>query len=302
LLTDTGANAAAVVERNGALRGVLTQQQLLRAMLQESELRLREITQLNAEQERLRMVGQMAAGVLHNLNNSLMPLETGLEQLENICATSPAARSALNLTRTAAGNVASLVGRLAKFLRARNTPARAPRTDVNLVELLHVAVAFTEPKWLNEARRRGATVRVSVEAEPVPRVFGDEGGLLEVLVNLVFNAVDAMPQGGDLILSVAPGNGHAVVEVRDSGIGMSEEQRLKCMTAFYTTKGAAGSGLGLSVSQDLLLAHGSGLEIQSEPGMGATVRFALPYAEPKVPMSNEAAPRQNSEARGPRPD
>jgi CheY-like chemotaxis protein len=111
--------------------------------------------------------------------------------------------------------------------------------------------------------------------------MGDESELREVLVNLVFNAVDAMPQGGTLTLSTreSKGSGSVEIAVADTGVGMTEDVRSRVFDPFFTTKGKAGMGLGLAVSYGIIRRHEGSIEAESEVGRGTTFRLRLPAAQ-----------------------
>jgi CheY-like chemotaxis protein len=133
------------------------------------------------------------------------------------------------------------------------------------------------------AQQRGAAIDVRLElGDDLPPIAAVDSQIRDALVNLVFNAVDAMPQGGPLVLRTrlgAAGRGQNVVlEVTDSGIGMDEETKRRCLEPFFTTKGTRGTGLGLAMVYGVAQRHGATLDIDSAPGKGTTVRLAFNVA------------------------
>jgi CheY-like chemotaxis protein len=120
--------------------------------------------------------------------------------------------------------------------------------------------------------------------------MGDESELREVLVNLVFNAVDAMPQGGTLTLSTRESKGSVEIAVADTGVGMTEEVRSRVFDPFFTTKGKAGMGLGLAVSYGIIRRHEGSIEAESEVGRGTTFRLRLPPAQSAAQQEPSAEP------------
>ena len=112
-----------------------------------------------------------------------------------------------------------------------------------------------------------------------PFVAGEESALREVLTNLIFNAVDAMPEGGRIALETAVEGSDAVIRVRDTGTGMSESVRQRCLEPFFSTKGELGTGLGLSMVYGIVERHRGKLEIESAPGQGTTFLIRIPLAE-----------------------
>jgi CheY-like chemotaxis protein/anti-sigma regulatory factor (Ser/Thr protein kinase) len=138
---------------------------------------------------------------------------------------------------------------------------------------------ITRPRWKSRAESEGVHISLELQlGSDEPRVMGDESELREVLVNLVFNAVDAMPQGGTLMLSTRESNGAVEIAVADTGEGMAEEVRTRVFDPFFTTKGKAGMGLGLAVSYGIVRRHEGSIEVESEVGRGTTFRMRLPAA------------------------
>ncbi|HXI18455.1 MAG TPA: ATP-binding protein, partial [Chloroflexota bacterium] len=136
------------------------------------------------------------------------------------------------------------------------------------------------------AQARGATVCLERELAPVPPIAGRATELREALTNLIFNAVDALPQGGTITVRTGvmkdgpsqPDGKIAYVEVSDSGEGMTEETRRRCLEPFFTTKKARGTGLGLSMVYGTVQRHGGTMDVASTLGRGTTMRMAFPVA------------------------
>jgi CheY-like chemotaxis protein/anti-sigma regulatory factor (Ser/Thr protein kinase) len=138
----------------------------------------------------------------------------------------------------------------------------------------------------------GATVVVETDLKDVPPVRGSESDLRESLINLLFNAVDAMPQGGTLTVATGTEDDSVVIQVRDTGRGMTEEVRQRCFEPFFTTKGERGTGLGLAIVYGIVQRHGGSIDVQSEPGKGTVVviRLPIPQAEDGELVTSSAAP------------
>lgn len=168
---------------------------------------------------------------------------------------------------------------------------------VDLTKIVQQAVSLTEPKWRSQTQAKGVTVDVTVEMKASPFVAGEESALREVLTNLIFNAVDAMPQGGRIALETAIEGSDAVVRVRDTGTGMSETVRQRCLEPFFSTKGELGTGLGLSMVYGIVERHRGKLEIESNPGEGTTFIIRIPLGEssphPKAAISDQAKPKSS---------
>jgi PAS domain S-box-containing protein len=230
-----------------------------------------------AQSEKLRALGQMATGIAHDLNQSLMLVASysdlarqalvedppNLAELENLMTT----------TTQAALDGGETVKRLLLFTRA------TPEQDSQLVDLskvVHEAAQLTAPRWRDAAEAEGRRISLEIEAQSHPTVQGSSAQLRELMTNLIFNAVDALPTGGTIRLRVLAEDRQGIVEVTDSGIGMSAEVRERVFEPFFTTKGEGGTGLGLAMVFGIVKRHGGHIEVRSAPGDGTTVRITLP--------------------------
>ena len=240
------------------------------------------------QQERLSALGQMAAGIAHDFNNTLMPIlgfADVLLQNDALLDDKAEARRCLEMLRTSAKDAASVVSRLREFYRPVETDEAFPIVD--LAKIVQQAVALTEPKWRGLTQARGISVAVNTKIKAYPIVAGDESALREVLTNLLFNAVDAMPEGGRISIETSIEDEHAVLRVADTGTGMTETVRQRCLEPFFSTKGEHGTGLGLSMVYGIVERHRGQLDIQSALGEGTTFIIRLPLAK-DAPMDNSA--------------
>jgi signal transduction histidine kinase/ActR/RegA family two-component response regulator len=266
----------------------------------------RDLQQAQAElirAEKLRALGQMAAGIAHDLNNMLAAI-LGQVELLRLRRSEPAVQERLHLLETAARDGAHVVRRLQDFARQQPT---GPLEPVNLPGVIQEAVSITRPRWRDEPQRRGVVIQLQTLLDELPPILGQAAEVREVLTNLIFNAVDAMPSGGTLTIRAyqeatqgVPGSGqtaeHAsslpaascllpavVVEVADTGVGMSEEVKARIFDPFFTTKGGLGTGLGLSVVYGIMERHGGRLEVASAPGQGTTFTLRFQVATAAAP-------------------
>ena len=222
--------------------------------------------------ERLRGLGEMAAGVSHNLNNMLTGIMAPAEMLL-MRSTDEATRRDARTIFDSGCRARDLVQRLARSVRGDETEALRP---VEVSEVVEEAVADTRPRWQDEAEARGTTIVVRTELEVTPPVRATRSGLHDALVNLVFNAVDALPEGG-MIAVRSDTDGEGVwVEVADDGAGMDEETRKRAPEPFFTTKMTVGTGLGLSTVYGAVARWGGTVDLSSETGRGTQVRLNLP--------------------------
>jgi CheY-like chemotaxis protein/anti-sigma regulatory factor (Ser/Thr protein kinase) len=137
---------------------------------------------------------------------------------------------------------------------------------------------LTRPRWYNEALASGIRISVVTDLDPIGLVMGHEAQLREAFMNLVLNAIDAMPSGGTIVLRSRTEGNRVLVEVCDSGVGMTEDVRRQCLEPFFTTKGNRGSGLGLGMVYGIVHRHDGTLNISSAPGRGTTVTLGFPMA------------------------
>jgi signal transduction histidine kinase/ActR/RegA family two-component response regulator len=240
--------------------------------------------------ERLRALGEMAAGVAHDFNN-LLSVIVGRAELMLRRVREPEAARDLEAIRRAAQDGADTVRRIQEFTRTRRTRA------FERVDLAHVAsevVELTRPRWELEAQAKGVTYHFGVEGS-APPVAGRPEELREVLTNLVTNAVDAMPAGGTCRVEIASDAEWAVMSVTDTGVGMPDEMRRRVFEPFFTSKGPRGTGLGLAVSWGIVTRHGGTIDVESTPGHGSTFRIRLPIPvalpEAVIGASVVSAPR-----------
>jgi signal transduction histidine kinase/ActR/RegA family two-component response regulator len=240
------------------------------------------------QQERLRALGQMASGIAHDINNAISPITLYVDAILTHEEISSRARQQLEIVQRAADDVAHTVARMGEFYRQRTAPlALAP---VEIEKILKEVVELTRARWSDMAQQRGIVIQPRIETDFTagsPIVSGIESELREALVNLVLNATDAMPEGGKLTLraghSLESGKGVArrvYVEVVDTGIGMDDATRRRCLEPFFTTKGERGTGLGLAMVYGIAQRHGVDIDILSTPGEGTTFRLTFPLGAP----------------------
>ena len=242
---------------------------------------MREPASWAAEQTRRRrmeMLGRMAMGVAHDFNNLLTAVLGHAELLRtDLVGLGAGAHVQAHLRSLvqAAGDGATLVAKIQQYIRNEKHEQAEP---VALHAIAEEVLALTRPYWYNEPRRRGIAIHVESTLRPVPAILGSPTELREVLVNLVLNAVQAMPAGGTLSLATIRTERSAVVEVGDTGVGMPESVKRRVFEPLFTTKGASGSGMGLTMSQGIVQEHNGRIEIESAPGRGTLFRLVFPFS------------------------
>ena len=262
------------------------------SQLEDTLSKLRTAQHTAIRQERLSALGTMAAGIAHDFNNALT-LILGYSDLLLSNSKDRATESEisqLHAITTAAQDAAQIVRRLREFHRPDE--GHETRVVLHLNQIVEQAVTLTRPKWQDQARNRGVQIEVRTEFGELPPLAGDPAELREMLTNLIFNAVDAMPAGGCIKVRSALDDGEALpVHPVDTGTGMDEETRRRCLEPFYTTKGERGTGLGLSAVYGIIERHHGSMEIESEPGEGTSFCIRLP-----VMGSDQAVPEDAGEA------
>ena len=244
---------------------------------------LRQSQQAVMQQERLRALGQMASGIAHDINNALSPVALYTESmLETEPDLSPSVRGHLEVIQRAVEDVTQTIARMKEFYRQREP--QLSLVPVTLNDLVQQVVDLTKARWSDMAMQRGVVIQVQTElGADLPAISGVESEIREALINLVLNAVDAVPSGGVLTLrtklvNASNGAGHSTVdvEVEDDGVGMDEETRRRCLEPFFTTKGERGTGLGLAMVYGVAQRHAAELDIRSAPGAGTTIGLSFP--------------------------
>ena len=235
--------------------------------------------------ERLRALSEMAAGVSHNLNNMLSTV-LGPAQILLRQSTDPVVQREAAEILKSGRRARDLVHRLSQAVRGQPAVALGP---VAINTLVLQAVQAARPRWHDQAAAQGISIEVVTELEAVQDVRGNAADLHDVLLNLLFNAIDALPEGGAVIIGTRTVADAAELTVRDTGIGMDEETRRRVFEPFFTTKMDVGSGLGLSSVHGAVTRAGGQIEVESSPGTGTLFTLCLPlWTEPPAPVMEEA--------------
>ena len=225
--------------------------------------------------EKLSALGELASGVAHDFNNTLAGI-LGRAQLLQRTSDPEKLKRGLDIIIKTAEDGAKTVKRIQDFARQR----RDHNFElVSIDQILLDASEITRPRWKNRAEASNIHITLDLHVGSNAMVMGDDSELREVLVNMVFNAVDAMPEGGTLSLTSRTVGEQVIVEVVDSGVGMYPEVRSKIFDPFFTTKGKAGLGLGLAVSFGIIRRHGGHIDVKSQYGKGTEFRITLPVAK-----------------------
>ncbi|MGH9931027.1 MAG: ATP-binding protein [Pyrinomonadaceae bacterium] len=242
--------------------------------------------ELMAQSDKLRAVGELAAGVAHNLNNSLTVIQ-GRAQLLLRNATDEVSSKSLEVITNAVEDGTKTLRRILEFARRDSTSELTP---VELNYVITSSIDIARPKWQSKSRK--GTIEVKVEGSGSVYVLGEQSELREVVLNLIFNAVDAMPDGGVMEIGARAEIESGCFWVADNGCGMPAETASRIFEPFFTTKGKLGSGLGLSASHGIITRHKGEILVVSEPGEGTRFEVRLPICDKNDRIVKDSNPDQ----------
>jgi PAS domain S-box-containing protein len=258
--------------RDGSITGV---------MVFMSDITERKLAQARAARsDKLRALGELAAGVAHNLNNSLTVIQ-GRAQLLLMRSADQGNKKSLEVITQAVGDCSQTLRRLLDFSRRETTRHPVP---VDLSELITSSVEIARPKWQAASADRTGSIELRIDAPAPAFTLGDSAELREVVINLLFNAVDAMANGGTIEAGTRVEGKTARFWIADTGGGMPKDVLARIFEPFYTTKGERGTGLGLSASHGIIENHSGDINVISEPGKGTRFEVILPLHEASVPV------------------
>ena len=242
------------------------------------------------QSEKLRSLGELAGGVAHNFNNILAVILGRTQLLRRTTETAPGQqerrrlsselRKSLEIIEKASLDGADTVRRIQEFSRERNDDKKF--TVINLNEVIERTLEFTKVRWHDEAGSQGIKIHIEKELTPLPSVLGSASELREVFINLINNALDAMPQGGKISIRTFTEDGHVVSAVEDTGMGIHRDSMDKIFDPFFTSKGAQFTGLGLSSSYGIINGHHGAITADSIEGKGTRFTIKLPVLERKM--------------------
>ena len=282
------------VRRSAALyERVSTEAERLERMVADRTQEVLELQEARSRERRLAAVGQLAAGVMHDVNNALNPIMAAAHLLRVHADNPDAVRDYAARVARAAETGAATAERIGRFIR-QDPLTEGREQTVDLVTIANEVVAMTRPLWAERAR--GGLVKLERADDAGAFTRGIAGEIREAMLNLIQNSLDAMPGGGTLSITTAVRGGEARISVRDTGGGMSDEVRDRAFEPFFTTKGTHGTGLGLAEVYGIMKRHRGRAEIESEKGIGTTVHLTFPLATavgtPEPPRERTHVPRR----------
>jgi signal transduction histidine kinase/FixJ family two-component response regulator len=237
--------------------------------------------------EKMAALGELSFGVAHNVNNTLTGI-LGRAQLLLRTNDTEKINAGIEMIVKSAEDGAHIIRRIQDF--ARRQPSRKFES-VSVAGLMKDVCEMSRPRW--ESRVDGPQIRLALVADCTACVLGDAVELREVLVNIIYNAIDAMPSGGEIRLSSQESNGRVFLTISDNGTGMTPDVKSRLFDPFFTTKGKSGTGMGMAVSFGIIRRHNGSIDVESELGRGATFRISLPVAEETGSVSEANSARMD---------
>ncbi len=247
------------------------------------------------EAERLKALGQIAGGVAHDFNNLLTAI-LGRVQLLLMNAPDAQGQRALKTIEKAALDGSETVKRIQRFAQPAVAGEEFVPVEVNSV--VKDAIDTTRYRWRDEAQRDGVLIRLESNLAPVPTIMGNPAELRHIVANLILNACDAMPAGGEIAVGTHTDGATVTVTISDSGVGITSEDQQHIFESFFTTKKGENMGMGLSLARDIVHRHGGDLVVDSTVNEGTTFTLTVPRSDEAVPLPAEATmPESNGHAR-----
>ena len=241
--------------------------------------------------EKLRALGDMAGGVAHDFNNILGTI-LGRIQLLGKKIDDPGIIPELEAIEKATLEGRATVRRLQDFT---HVSSRSEQERIDLREVVREAIETTSPAWKSMAHKKGVTIELHSDLNSIPRMNGNREELKEAVSNVILNAVDALPKGGNIWISTQQSEDKVVLRIADDGIGMDSNIKEKVFFPFYSTKGTRGSGMGLSIVYGIMLRHQAEISLESSPGKGAEFTFKFGVQEKaESPGTKEISPTNRS--------
>ena len=219
--------------------------------------------------EKLRALGQMSAGLAHDLKNLLNPIQLYTDHMRDVAGNREEVLETLRLMDRVLTRGLETVERLRDFSRV--TPEESEATPTDLNSMVREAVEISKPKL--------ARSKLVLELGSLPAVLLRPADCITAIVNLIFNAVDATEGKGQITIRTGTSSDVAWVEVEDDGLGIPAAIREKILEPLFTTKGTQGTGLGIPIVEAFAHRHGGRLDVESEPGHGARFRMSFPAHE-----------------------
>lgn len=226
------------------------------------------------QSEKMRALGDLAGGIVHDFNN-ILGIITGRAELLLKQAKEEESIKGLMLIEQVANDGAEKIRRLQEYTKIGK---ESIFIKVDLNKILQQVAEITSFKWKDEALARGININIDMDLKEINPIAGNPSELREIFVNLLLNAIEALPRGGRITLNTWMENGCVLVSVKDDGIGMKDEVKSKIFEPFFTLKGDKGTGLGLTIVNGIVSKHQGSITVDSEPGKGTCIWLKFPVS------------------------
>jgi signal transduction histidine kinase len=270
-------NAAIAIEKAELYAELKKKTEILEKTIEE----LRTTQEQLIQSEKLRALGNLASGVAHDFNNILAAI-LGRTQLLLRKVQDPDLLRWLKVIEQLTNSGAETVERMQKFARTYRTRSEKDFQKLNINEIVQEVVGITRPKWKDEAELKGIKIEIETDLGKLSPPIGNASEIREVLTNMVFNSIDALPEGGKIAIKTRMRGEDIEISVSDNGLGMIEEVKKKVFEPFFTTKRDKSNGLGLSVAYGIITRHNGEITVESQPGEGTTFTIKLPTKQEKL--------------------
>ena len=248
------------------------------------------------QSEKLKSMGIITAGISHEFNNILAIISGNIQLLENTYKDDSVLTKALCTIMKAADDGAEISSNMLKFAKASHNTKELRPSDIRV--MLMQSIDFTKPRWANEAQAGGIEYKMDTEGmKRVPSIMCKPSEMREIFINLINNALDAMPGGGIISFSTWSDNDTVFVNVTDNGEGMADGVKKNIFDPFYSTKGVAGTGLGMSMVYGVVDRHGGKIEVESGLGKGSTFALQFPITNKEVSSTVTPEPEQETDVK-----
>lgn len=264
-----------IFSQDGSLEGFI--------LITKNVTKSRELGEKSSQMKKLSALGQISSGVAHDFNNVLTVVLGRVQLLKKIFS-DPYLQKSLDMIERSALDGAAKVRKIQEFSRPRSGSLTE---TVNLKNVLEEVIELTRPRWDTTSKIRGILIEPVLELKDELYIVGDPSDLRNAFTNIIFNAIDAMPEGGIMTVKTEQQGQFIYVTTKDTGIGMTEETIEKIFDPFFTTKGVTGNGLGMSEVYGITKRHNGKIDVFSEVGVGTTVRLRFTAIEKQAEVTEE---------------
>jgi len=270
-------NAAIAIEKAELYEELKKKTETLEKTIQELKTTQDQLIQ----SEKLRALGNLASGVAHDFNNVLAAI-LGRAQLLLRKVEDPELVKWLKVIEQLANDGAATVERMQKFSRIHRARSERDFQELDINEMVQEVIQITRPKWKDEAELKGIKTEIETDLRKLAKTIGNASEIKEVLTNLIFNSIEALLDGGKIMIKTEMHGDDVQISVTDNGLGMIEEVKKKVFEPFFTTKKDRSNGLGLSVAYGIITRHNGEITVESQPGEGTTFTIKLPTKQEKL--------------------